>query len=169
MAIFDPSKYEEEPREEGNFFAPEGKYEVYFSELGVQVKYDDEGKESKSLNGKVVFMDGPRSGKYFYHTFWIFNPDKEKQKKALNWLGGFFRSIDVGAIDIDTDCEKLINKTFVGEVYVDDYKGKKNNKLRPWGFHKVGGDPLPSAPKPSAGSSVAPSNGIRPHEDDAPF
>ncbi|WP_230685374.1 hypothetical protein, partial [Streptococcus pneumoniae] len=82
----------------------------------------------------------------------------------------------------------LLNKTFIGEVYVDEYNGKKNNKLRPWGCHKVGSDPLPGASKSSAGSSAAQSvnqatggksatapqsTGPRPHEDDmedlAPF
>lgn len=186
MAVFDPSKYEGEPQE--SFFAPEGKYELYFSELMLKSKYDDEGNEKKSLDGKVTFVDGPRKGKYFYHTFYIFNADKEKRKKSLEWLGNFFRAIGAGPTDVEDQdsLDGLLNRTFVGEVYVDEYNGKKNNKLRPWGFHKVGGDPLPAVPNSSAGSSavksvaqavggksasVAP--GVRPHEDDlddlAPF
>jgi len=168
MAIFDPSKYEDEaPKSDTDFLAPDGKYELYFSELGVQTKYDDQGNELKNLNGKVVFMDGPRAGKYFYHTFWIFNPDKDKRKQALTWMGNFFRSIDVGAIDIDTDCDQLINKTFIGEVEIEEWKGKKRNKLIPWGFHKVGGD-APLAPKPSTSKpqSSGGSSGPTPHEDD---
>lgn len=149
MAVFDPSKYVDE-NEGQDFTVPEGRYELYFSELSVQEK---NGK--KFFGGKVVFMDGPRSGKYFFHTFWIYNDDTDKRKQALTWMGNFFRAIGVGAIDIDTDADKLVNKTFIGEVYVNEWDGKKTNQLKPWGFHKVGGD-APAA------------SGPRPHQDDNP-
>lgn len=189
MAIFDPSKYEEEPREEISFFAPAGVYELYFSELAIKETIWPDGQKEKMLGGKITFMDGPRAGKYFYHDFRIFQADTEKRKQACVWFGNFLRAIGTGPLDPEADTEKMINKTFQGEVevfqkkkkvqtatgfeWVADETAKKSNKLVPWAFHKVGGAPLPSTPKPSAGSSVVASNGIRPHHDDtddlAPF
>lgn len=169
MAVFDPDKYVDE-NEGKDFFAPKGLYELYFSELAVQEK---DGK--KSFGGKVVFMDGPRAGKYFFHTFWIYNEDKDKRKQALTWMGNFFRSIGVGAVDIDTDTDQLINKVFMGDVDINEYEGKKRNQLLPWGFHKIGGDaPLANKPSTSASNSSAVSSGSsgsssEAYVDDIPF
>jgi len=176
MAVFDPDKYVDENQGQ-DFTAPEARYELYFSELAVGT----DNKGNQSFGGKVTFVDGPRKGKYFFHTFGtkdyfgIYNADSDKRKQALTWMGNFFRAIGSGAVDIDTDSDQLINKPFIGEVYIDDYNGKKSNKLRPWGFHKVGGDdPLPKAstskPSSSAGSSGSSgSDEIREHESDIPF
>ena len=184
MAVFDPDKYVDE--DEGkDFTVPDGQYEVYFSELEVKVKYDPTGAEKKSLNGKVVFANGPRAGKYFYHSFWLWNEDRDKRKKALEWFGNFFRAIGQGPIEIEDAGElaKVLNRPFVGDVYVDEYQGKKSNKLRPWGFHAAVSAPLPpltTGPGSGSGSSGQRSgsqsgttpkvvvNGVQQHEDDFP-
>ena len=171
--FFYPAKYVGE-NEGQEFFAPEGKYELYFSELAVGK--DNNG--NKTFSGKVVFMDGPRKGKYFFHNFGtedyygIYNSDSAKREKALKWLGNFFRAINSPGVDLDTESDKLINKTFWGDVTVNEYKGKKSNQLEPWGFHagkesvrveKTLNPPI-HADKPSAASSD-----IRYHESDIPF
>jgi len=186
MAIFDPSKYEEEPRESVSFVAPEGDYELYFSELATKVNHWENGDE-KVLSGKVVFMDGPRAGKYFFHEFKIFrngNPENveeadEKHKKQCVYFASFCRAIGVGPVDPEEDNDKLINKTFIGTVQVNEKNGKKTNRLLPWVFHKVGGD-APLAPKPSTSkpqssgvSSGKPKDAVpfdaSKYEDDIPF
>lgn len=147
-----------------DFFAPKGRYELYFSELEVQEK-----NGNKFFGGKVVFMDGPRGGKYFFHTFWIFNPDKEKREKAETWLCNFFRAIGVDDLDpeVPEDVEKMINKTFLGDVDVEEYEGKKRNRLLPWGFHKVGGDASDPKAQPSAPQSSGRTD--QGYQDDIPF
>ncbi len=170
MAMYDPNEYPDENSGQ-DFFAPAGKYELYFSELGVGM--DKNG--NKTFSGKVIFVDGPRKGKFFWHTFGtedfygIYNSDSEKRKKGLVWMGNFFRAIGAGPTDFESDCSNLINKTFWGDVIIDDYKGKKSNKLEPWGFHAS------KEPKTVEKSMNAPIHADKPavssgaYEDDIPF
>ena len=154
MAMYNPDEYKDE------FTVPEGKYELYFSSQ--EIKY---GKESgvPYLSMMATFVDGPRQGKGFEHMFFIFTEDSKKRKQALTWFGNFCRAIDLGAFDPETEGEKMLNRTFVGDVTIDENPGyQPKNKLLPWGFHKVDG--TSNSPKADSGP--------RPHEDDlidAPF
>ena len=163
MAIFDPSKYEEEPRE--SFVAPKGQYPLYVHEQTMKTSQSG----TKYLEVKVTFEDGPRQGKWFYHRFFLWNPDADKRKKALVWFGNFCRAIDLGAFDPETEGDKILNKSFIGEVEVEtDAQYGDKNVLLPWGFHASSAKPSTSAPQSSSVSS-----GIRSHQDDtedlAPF
>lgn len=172
MAIFDPSKYEEEPRTEQSFFAPGGVYELYFGEMAIKETIWPDGNKEKMLGGKVFFMDGPREGKYFYHDFRIFQADAEKRKQACIWFGNFIRAIGEGALDPEEAIDRMVNKTFQGEVEVVEKNGKKSNRLKPWAFHKVGGDPLlakPSTSKPASSGASSGASSSKPYEDDVPF
>ena len=154
MALFDPSKYEDEPKE--GFAAPKGQYPLYFHEQTVK---EPEGK-SKYIEVKVTFEDGPRKGKWFYHRFFLWNPDADKRKKALTWFGNFCRAIGLGAFDPETEGDKMLNKSFIGDVDVesDPTYGDKN-VLLPWGFHAL-----------TTNSVLEQSSaGVKPHEDDIPF
>ena len=91
-------------------------------------------------------------------------------------MGNFFRAIGAGAVDIDTQADQLINKTFWSDVTVDEYQGKKKNQIVPWSFHatKDGTAPLPKStstpPSKSSGASSG-SSDFDPsvYEDDIPF
>lgn len=168
MAVFDPSKYQEEPREQ-NFVAPKGQYPLYAHEQKIVA---NEGKQ-KYLELKITFEDGPRKGKWFYHRFFLWNTDADKRKKALVWFGNFCRAIDLGAFDPEEDGDQMLNKTFIGDVDIesDPTYGDKN-VLLPWGFHKVGGDPLPATQPSSGASSGSRSSDAAAranYEDDIPF
>lgn len=168
MSVYDPTKYPDE-NEGQDFTVPKGLYELYFSELSVQEK---NGK--RFFGGKVTFADGPRAGKYFFHSFWIFNEDKDKRKQALTWMGNFFRAVGIGAVDIDIEADKLLNLPFFGDVDIDEYEGKKRNKLLPWGFHAVTGilgNAAPSNTPPAKAEASADEDGFDPkvYEDDVPF
>lgn len=167
MPIFDPSKYEDEPKE--SFVAPKGQYTLYAHEQVIKTSTSE--KNPKYLEIKVTFDDGPRKGKWFYHRFFLWNTNKESQKKALVWFGNFCRAIDLGPFDPELDGDKMLNKMFVGDVDVEsDSQYGDKNILLPWGFHAVG-EPATSA-KPlssSAGPSASSGSDIKPHEDDVPF
>ena len=171
MAIYDPSKYIDE-NEGKSFTAPKGQYPLFAHEQKIVA---NEGKQ-KYLEIKVTFEDGPRKGKWFSHKFFLWNPDPEKRKKALIWFGNFCRAIDLGAFDPEEDGDIMLNKIFIGDVDIEagkDGYGDKN-VLIPWGFHKVGGDPLqgkPSTNKPasSGASSGSKSSSVTAYEDDIPF
>lgn len=159
MAIFDPSKYEKEPRE--SFVAPKGQYPLYIHEQ--TVKESQSG--TKYLEVKVTFEDGPRQGKWFYHRFFLWNPDADKRKKALVWFGNFCRAIDLGAFDPETEGDKMLNKSFIGDVDIEtDAQYGDKNVLLPWGFHALNAKPSTSAPQSSGVSS-----GPKDYEDDIPF
>lgn len=165
MPIFDPSKYEDEPKE--SFVAPKGKYALYAHEQSIKTSE----KGTKYIELKVTFDEGPRKGKWFVHRFFLWNSDKEKQKKALVWFGNFCRAIGLGAFDPEIDGDQMLNKIFIGDVDVEsdkDYGDK--NVLLPWGFHAVGESATSAKPSnSSAVSSASSGSDIKPHEDDIPF
>jgi len=139
MAIFDPSQYEDEVQQ--SFTAPKGQYELYAT---AQVIKDPPGKQ-KYLELEITFADGPRKGKWFSHKFFLWNPDTDKRKKALGWFAGFCKAIGLGAFDPVTEGDKMLNKTFIGDVDIESSPGYADkNILLPWGFHKVGEAPLAS-------------------------
>jgi len=169
MALFDPSKYEDDNRE--SFVAPKGQYPLYAHEQTVK----ESNGGTKYLEIKVTFEDGPRQGKWFYHRFFLWNPDADKRKKALVWFGNFCRAIDLGAFDPETEGDKMLNKSFIGDVDIEaDAQYGDKNVLLPWGFHRVDGKsnspkPSTSAPQSSGVSSGGGGSGTGAYEDDIPF
>lgn len=158
MAIFNPEDHKDE------FTVPEGQYELYFSSQ--EIKY---GKDSgvPYLNMTATFVDGPGQGKGFSHIFAIFNPDSAKRKKAESWFANFCRAVDLGPFDPESEGEKMLNKTFIGDVKIEQSEGfQPKNTLLPWGFHRVDGASNSPKPSKSAPQSSGVSSGLRPHESD---
>lgn len=156
MAIFDPNDYPEEKPD--SFVVPKGQYELYFSDRAM--KYSNGG--TQYVECKATFGDGPRKGKYFFHRFFVWNTDKDKEKKARSWLGNFCRATGVKPFDIDSEDEwaTVLGKPFIGDVDIEKSTGYDDkNVLLPWGFHKIGSDPEESVNNA----------GVRPHEDDKPW
>jgi hypothetical protein len=139
MAIFDPSKYEDEKPD--SFTAPKGQYELYVTEQSIKISQ----KGVKYLAVKVTFDNGPRKGKYFFHNFFLWQDDPEKRKKALGWFATFCKAIGVGPFDPEVDGDLILNKPFIGDVDIEfsqEYGDK--NVLKPWGFHKLGESATPT-------------------------
>jgi hypothetical protein len=135
---------------EGHKFEPlpEGLYYFAITE-GVENEPKEEGK-SGTHEFEVTVQTGEFFGRKFKHWFAL-------TEKMVPYVKHFYSVL--GAKDFsDLSPEKFVGKTFSAEVYIDEYNGKKNNKLQLGCYYewdgKDGNESIPPAKKTEVKQNV---------------